>query len=445
MEKVYFQDESKYGGSADVLLVPETIEELVAYVKEKSAEKETITIQGALTGIVGSGVPAGGLAVKTENLNKISIQQDEKGWYAYAQAGVTGEQLEQVAARETKDVCFFPVLPTEKTATLGGAAASGARGIYTRYYGVFKDYIEECQVCTAKGEIIKITRDMQEFEEIFGSEGMLVLFLSFKIRLIQKPQQIWGILFRFVDDTSAVRFTEQIAMRRQITTIEYMDRNTIRLIETYKKNMTAIASLPDMGEQIQSLIYVEIAGESDEEAEEEAAYLLEACVEAKGNPDDAWAMCTEEEIERLRAYRHAASECVNMEVGKVNGTHPEVRKLSLDTNRHLTDRERLLAEYQSCLEKTGIPYCIFGHFGEGGPYVNLMARDGVQYKEGMRILEEWVQKAYEDSEEVFGEHGIGKLKKGMFKRNAPKAVIREAVQRKVKWDPDGILNPENMI
>lgn len=36
MERIYFQDESKYRGSADALFIPETKEELIAYVKEKS-------------------------------------------------------------------------------------------------------------------------------------------------------------------------------------------------------------------------------------------------------------------------------------------------------------------------------------------------------------------------------------------------------------------------
>lgn len=445
MDRIYFQDESKYRGSADALFIPETKEELIAYIKEKNAQKETITIQGALTGITGSGVPVKGMALKTEKLNRISIQEDEKGWYAYAEAGVTGEQLEQIVTRETKDACFFPLLPTETTATLGGIAASGAKGIYTRSYGVFKDYVEQCQVCTAIGDIIEVTRDMPEFGEIFGSEGMLVLFLSFKIRLIKKPQHIWGILFRFTDDRTAVRFAERIEERQHITAVEYMDKHTIRLIETYKKNMSAISSLPNIGEQIQALIYVETAGESEEEAEEEAAGLLEACIEAGGDPEDAWAMCTEEEVERLRAYRHAASECVNMEVGKVNGEYPEVCKLSLDTTRSLTDRETLLNEYRSRLDKSNIPHCIFGHFGEGGPYVNLMAKDSAQYKEGTRIMEEWIHKAYEDDAEVFGEHGVGKLKKGMFQRNAPEMIVKEVVQRKEKWDPEGILNPGNMI
>ena len=444
MEKIYFQDESKYGGSAEGLFVPETIEELVDYVKEKNIQKETITIQGALTGIAGSGVPVRGLAVKTEKLNMISIQQDEKGWYAYAEAGVTGVQMEHLIARETEDSCFFPVLPTEKTATLGGIAASGAKGIYYRHYGVFKDYIEECRICTAKGEIMDVTRDRQEFTEIFGSEGMLVLFLSFKVRLIPKPRQTWGILFRFRDDISAVRFTGQIEARPYITAIEYMDRNTIDLIETYKKHMAPIASFPDMGEHIQSLIYTEIAGGTEEEVEKEASYLLETYIEAKGDPEDAWAMCTEDEVERLRAYRHAASECVNMEVGKVKGECPEVCKLSLDVSQCLTDREMLLKEYRNRLEHSGIFYCIFGHFGEGGPYVNLVAKDSTQYKEGMCILEEWVKKAYKNQDKVFGEHGVGKLKKEMFKRNAPEAVKKELAQRKEKWDSNGIFNPGNI-
>lgn len=445
MDKIYFQDESKYRGSAKELFVPDTIDELVACVREKNRQTERITIQGALTGIVGSGVPSKGLAVKTEKLNKATIRLENNVWYAYAETGVTGGQLEELAVKETGNAFFFPALPTEKAATLGGIAASKAKGIHAHYYGEFKDYIEECSVCTPRGEILKITRHMPEFEELFGSEGMLAIFLTFKIRLVEKPQQTWAILFQFANDAMAARFAEQIEERQNITTIEYMDRNTINIIETYKKHMNTIASLPDIEEHIQAVIYVEVIGSSEEEVEEEAGQLLEVCVEAGGDPEDAWAMCTEEDVERLRAYRHAASECVNMEIGKINGIYPEVCKLSLDMRQNLIDRKKLLEEYRYCFDESGIPYCIFGHFGEGGPYVNLIARDASEYEKGIQLLEKWVQKAYERNEQVFGEHGVGKLKREMFVRNAPETFIKMAVQRKKKWDVQGMLNPENMI
>lgn len=445
MEKIYFQDESKYEGGATALFVPKTAEELVAYVKQKSREKENITIQGSLTGITGSGVPAGGVAVKTEKLNMISVRQEENKWYVYAQAGVTGGQLEHMVAKETGDTYFFPVLPTEKTATLGGIAACRAKGIHNRYYGELKDYVMECRICTADGETRDVTRDMLEFEELFGSEGMLIIFLSFKLRLIEKPKSIWGVLFQFEKDTSAVGFTEKIEAGSSVTAIEYMDSNTIEVIQRYKKNMSAIATLPDIEKQIQALVYVEIIGSTEDSVEATAEYLLDACIEAGGNPEKAWAMCGEEDVECLRAYRHAASECVNMEVGKVNATYPGVRKLSLDIQQIALDRDKLLKEYRNCFERCGIPYCIFGHFGEGGPYVNLMARNQMEYVKGELIFDKWVKKAYEEGADVFGEHGIGKLKRGLFKRNAPKAIMEERVRRKEKWDADGILNPENMI
>ena len=445
MDRIYFKDESKYEGYADTLFIPETEDELVLYVREQSKMEENVTIQGSLTGITGSGVPARGAVIKTGKLNKISIRNEDNNWYAYAQSGVTGEQLEHSVAKETGDSFFFPALPTEKTATLGGIAACGAKGINVRYYGEFKDYVEECRICTADGEIRDITRDMLEYDELFGSEGMLALFLSFKIRLLKKPERIWGILFQFEGDSLAVRFTEQIEKRPQITAIEYMDRNTVEVIGLYKKDMSALASLPDIEGHIQALIYVEIIGSTDDELEAEAGSLLEAGVEVGGDPEKAWAMCGDEGVERLRTYRHAASECVNMEIGKVNARHPGVHKLSLDIQQNLINRNRLLKEYRSCLEKSGIPYCIFGHFGVNGPYVNILARNQAEYNEGELLLEKWVQKAYDQQLQVFSEHGVGKLKRGMFKRNAPDILKNAMIQKKEKWDAKGILNPMNMI
>lgn len=445
MDAACFQDESKYEGGADALFVPETVEELTAYVKSSKEQGQTITVQGGLTGITGSGVPVSGCAVSMQKLNKVTVLEQDGIYYAKAQAGTTAEQLEKVVRQETRGRMFLPVLPTEKTATLGGIAACGARGIYAWHYGELQDYVTELCLCNAQGELQTYTRDMPEFKELFRSEGMYGILISFDIRLVEKPSNIWGIMFQFESDSAACAFSGQIEARPGLLVIEYMDRKTTDLIEMHKKGMNSIAALLDLEKKTNALIYVELAGSTQEDAAEGAECLLEACMEVGGDPDLAWAMCTEEEIDRLRAFRHAASECVNMEIGAANGMDKRIRKLSVDICPLAPDRISLLEGYRKELQESGLQYCIFGHFGKCSPYVNIIAENYMQYKKGTELIKRWIKNAYKEHAQVFQEHGVGKMKKELFCELAPVDVVSHAIRQKEKWDRDAFFNPGNMF
>ena len=439
------QDESKYEGFADTICKPETIKELSEFVKNCRNKGESITVHGSLTGIAGGGVPLHGHAVCMQKLNGVRVEWSGKKGYAVVQGGVTGQQLEEEVRRQTDNTLFFPLLPTENTATIGGAAACRARGIYLSGYGELKDYVEEITVCGEGGNLTTLLKDAPEFEDWFGSEGMFGIITELRIKLLPRPAHTWGIGFQFESDETACNFADAAASKEWLVAMEYMDRNTIEVIERYKGQLEAISGLPDMGCETAAFLYTEIIGDTQEIIEERAEKLLSFCVESGGDPENTWAMCTEEELNQIRAYRHAASECVNMVVGCSHGSDARIHKLSLDVSRALTDRKTLLKSYRDSLSSTGISYCIFGHFKTGGPYVNIMAEDYNQYKTGLCFMDEWTKAAFMDKAEVFREHGVGKLKKKLFFERAPIEIVNQILKKKTKWDKENLFNPGNMI
>lgn len=445
MDTMILTDESKYSGRAENVFAPATQNEIKDIVSRLKQENTTLTVHGALTGITGSGVPSKGYAMTLQKLNKLDIIVENDQTFLISEAGASVEQIEQKIRQCTKNSMFCPSLPTEKSATLGGIIASGSKGIQIQKYGELKKYITEITLLNADNQILTLTKNDDDFSDIFHSEGMFGIILSAKIQLLPKSNYTWGLLFPFTNDKSNILFTEQIDKNEEIIVIEYMDQNSIRIVEQYKSQISSIAKLPTMSDTIESLLYIEIDGKTEEELIQYSEQLLTLFSELNEDPDSVLAFCTEHEIEHFHSYRHAISECINMEISKWNSTDHRIHKLSLDTYRPVLKREELLSQYRQDLAKTNLTYCIFGHFGVGGPYVNIIPTSYDEYKQGLSLMEKWIKKTYEEQNDVFLEHGIGKLKKNLFQACAPTYLLEEIIVKKNKWDKNYFFNPNNII
>ena len=93
--------------------------------------------------------------------------------------------------------------------------------------------------------------------------------------------------------------------------MEYIDRRSIDLIEARKETMTKIKELPDIEENVQALVYTELQGNEDG-IEMLAESLMESAMEYGSDPDRAWALSGDTEVEKLHAFRHAAAETANL-------------------------------------------------------------------------------------------------------------------------------------
>lgn len=439
----YLQDESKYKGAADSISFPKSRGEVSEIISDCIACQIPVTVQGALTGITGAAIPVKGHVMNMKNMNQILSVMEDGRPEAIVQAGVTIAQLEQEIRRVSNDRYFFPVVPTEKTATLGGMAASGSRGIQSYHYGGMKEYIKEIEFCDGKGALCHLKAEEPEFASYLPSEGMLGVITALTLNLVKKPKHQWGILFFFSNDRSACHFTDLAEEMEAISGIEYMDYPTVTCIAQYQKHMSAISELPRLPEWAKALIYIELEGDTEEEIEESAMILIEKCEESGGDPDTAWAMSGEVEMEGVRAYRHAASECVNMQVSENHGRDSRIRKISADITWKGKSRIEILEYYKVQLEEAGLYYGIFGHLGQRCPYVNIIARSIEEYEAGRMLLKKWEKEAYEEGGSIFTEHGAGKLKREDYGSIISIQEMNQHLKAKSRWDPEGIFNPGN--
>src|SRR6266571_5516443 len=77
------------GGFAELVVFPETAEEVAEILATATRERTPVTISGAGTGTVAGRVPFGGIVIATDKLDQIkSIVRHEDGGRAIAEAGV---------------------------------------------------------------------------------------------------------------------------------------------------------------------------------------------------------------------------------------------------------------------------------------------------------------------------------------------------------------------
>ena len=164
---------------------------------------------------------------------------------------------------------------------------------------------------------------------------------------------------------------------------EYLDRDTIKMIQRRKQDMAKIRELPDVDEDFDGMIYLELEGSSDC-MEELAADLMELAAEHGSDPDVAWALSGEAEVEKLRAFRHAAAESANLRVEANRKETPEITKLSTDFIWEGREFSKLLKFYRQELAQTSIESAVFGHLESGHLHVEFVPSDGAGVSKSLR-------------------------------------------------------------
>ena len=436
----YLSDESKLTGWADAIAFPENEEELINVLRENAGKP--VTIQGAKTGLAGGAVPEGGLVLNLSRMNHVlGVSKDPENPEITVEPGINLEELDKIIAREfPKKAYFWPPSPTETTASVGGVAATRAKGINACFYGGTENYISSAKLILLDG-----TSRILPKEEILGSEGILGVISWLTLKLAKKPACVWGVSFFFKDEKEAFAYAEELPRYQKteegaaLYAMEYMDRATIDLIGHYKSGMTRISMIPDPPEDASALIYLEIGGTED--AVEELAGTLMELADARGSDaDEAWAVTDDAGITAARSYRHASAESANLFVEEARRTEPAITKLGTDISFPGRSFGEIVGIYENGLKENGLKGCIFGHISEPCPHVNILAKDIAEYEKGTALLREWSKKFWETDRAAAPEHGIGKLKRRFLCEESLSGIWKKYRDAKTELDPDNCCN-----
>ncbi len=402
--------------------------------------------------------------------------------------------LQQLRA---KGAWMFPPDPTERSATLGGMAACNASGARTLFYGPTRRYVERVRAVLVGGCVLDVTRGasvaaangtfqlvlpdgttrtgqipayrmpavknaagyfaqpgMDLLDLLIGSEGTLAVITELAITLIPAPETILGVIGFFPSEPEALNFVRAArgekplvgapALPARPLALEYFDANALNLLRDQKRQQGPTSAIPALPEKAHTAVYIELATtEAELESTAEALLaLLEVC---GSSADTAWTAMTNEETERLKAFRHALPETINQRIGERARKFPGLTKLGTDLAVPDEALMKMMAAYRELLDAAALDYVIFGHIGNNHVHVNILPRNLDEYVRGKALYLELARKALAWGGTVAGEHGIGKLKKPFLRLMFGEDGI--AAMRAVKriFDPSGLLNPATLF
>ena len=156
--------------------------------------------------------------------------------------------------------------------------------------------------------------------------------------------------------------------------------------------------------------------------------------------DASWFTTTEQDREKMRAFRHALPVSVNERVVRN-------RQKKIGTDMSVPDEAfpRFLRFYKETLDASGIEYVIFGHIGDCHLHANLLPKTEEEAQKARHLYGRFIAQAVMLGGSVSAEHGIGKLKSKYLYVMMGERYMNEMAELKRAFDPNGILGRGNMI
>ena len=385
---------------------------------------------------------------------------------------------------------MFTPDPTESSASIGGMVACNASGACSFAYGATRRHIRALTVALADGDLLDLERgaqratgrqfrlttrrgrvltglvptynlptvknaagyyaapDMDLIDLLIGSEGTLGTIVEIELTLQPRPPVTWGVVCFLPTETRALDFVEWVRKPggrggpARPVAVEYFDQGVLDLLRQARANG---AHLPQLKAGWSQAVYVEYAVADEETAAVCCTGLAQWLASGGGSAEDAWAAVDEHGLRRLKEFRHAAPEQVNLRIGERQRRHPGLTKLGTDLSVPDDFLRRVMAMYRRDLAEAGLESVVFGHVGDNHVHVNILPRNMQEYAQGKALYESWAQQVVAWGGSVSAEHGIGKLKINLLRVMYGTDGVAEMRALKHVFDPAGRLNAGNLF
>lgn len=473
----YLRDESNLvGDSADVIVFPKNAEELSSFLEKN--QDSIIIASGARTGVVGGAVPRKvnskkHCIVSLTKCNQIGeIEFDSGEACIRVGAGVSFFDLEEKLTSFCSEY-FFPVDPTEKWASFGGAASTNASGARSYYYSSMRKWIKSLEVVLVDGTILQLERgdragyDLPSIDKpktknsigyfvdqtsdlidlFVGAEGTLGIITSLVLKLERRPNQILTQLQFFSTSESALDFVNYLrgAFLNECLSIEFLDNRSVEIgLAQFKTT-----SDDSLSQQIEKICNqgakFSVCAEFKISSEDEFLGIYEKISDflAQVNESIENSICgtSDEEIKIIKKFRHSVPEGVNKAISLAKQKEPSIRKVGTDMAVPQEKLKEVYEMYDQTLSNFGIEYCILGHAGDSHFHVNLLPNTKEEMDRALELYKIFAEKIVKMGGAVSAEHGIGRIKKDFLKMQINQKEFDKFRKIKKIFDPEGRLNP----
>jgi glycolate oxidase len=417
----------------EIVLKPETTEEVSIIMKYAFENSIVVTPSGARTGLSGGSLPIHkGIALSMERFIKI-LKIDEKNHQVTTEPGVITEVL-QNAVKEKG--LFYPPDPASKgSCFIGGNISENSGGPKAVKYGETKDYVLNLEIVLPNGEIIwtganvlKNSTGYNLTQLIVGSEGTLAIITKIVLRLIPHPTTNLLMLVPFFDAEKACEAVAAI-FRAGITPsgLEFMERDALIYTQKFINDESI-----QIGENHAAHLLIEVDGFDAEILMQECEKIMTVLEDFE--TDEVLFAESQAQKDNLWQLRRKAAEAV-----KSQSIYKEE-----DTVVPRFELPQLLHHVKRIGNEYGFQSVCYGHAGDGNLHINILKGDLTDDQwdnELPKAIRELFTEVIKLGGTISGEHGIGLVQKPYMDIAFNEVGLNLMRDIKKVFDPKGILNP----
>ncbi|XP_022605935.1 D-2-hydroxyglutarate dehydrogenase, mitochondrial [Seriola dumerili] len=416
-------------GSSELLLRPQTTEEVSQILSYCNSRNLAVNPQGGNTGLVGGSVPVyDEIILSTALMNNI-LTFDSISGILTCQAGCVLENLSLYL--EERDYIMPLDLGAKGSCQIGGNVATNAGGLRLLRYGSLHGTVLGLEVVLADGRVLDCLAALRkdntgyDLKQLFiGSEGTLGVITAVSVLCPRKPKSV-NVVFLGCETFEQLLRTFQLCkgmLGEILSAFEFLDSECMRLLNTHLKLSNPISECP-------FYVVIETSGSDPTHDGEKLHNFLEEAMTSSLVTDGT--VATEEsKIKTLWSMRERVTEALTHDgfTYKYDISLPVERiyQLVTDMRQHLGDRARSVVGY--------------GHVGDGNLHLNITspAKDPSLLAAIEPFIYEWTASCQGS---ISAEHGLGLKKRNYIYYSKPSQAVALMGNIKAMLDPKGILNP----
>lgn len=425
-------------GQCDLVAKPNSTQQVSEVLSVCNTHGIAVVPQGGNTGLVGGGVPNGGIVLTTERLNKIR-EVDPVNHTLSCDAGCILAAIQ--AQADAVDRLFPLSLGAEGSCQIGGNLSTNAGGVQVLKYGNARDLVLGLEAVLPDGRIWDGMRGLRkdntgyDLKHLFvGAEGTLGIITGAVLKLYPKPRQTQTCIVAFEEVEKCIElFTRMSAQAGDaLTAYEAMNGLAVEMSVKHGQGtrdpfehpypwyalmeLTSPRDGTDLREALEKVL---------EAAFEDGIVQDGVIAESGSQSDDFWRI------------REMIPEC----------QAPEGASIKNDVSIPISRVSDFINLAHKAVEKVypGIRFVSFGHIGDGNFHYNLSQPKGSDRDTYLAAWHDITDPINEIVHQLNGsfsaEHGIGQLKRNELElyRSTVEIDIMKTV--KSALDPKGIMNP----
>jgi FAD/FMN-containing dehydrogenase len=431
-----------YQGQALAAVFPRTTEEVSLCVRICAEAGVPVVPHGGNTGLVGGGVPQGGVVLSLTKLDQVrSIDP------LNATVTVDGGCILQKVQEAADEAGFlFPLsLASEGSCRIGGNLATNAGGTAVLRYGNMRELALGLEVVLADGRIWHGLKGLRkdntgyDLRDLFiGSEGTLGIITGAVLKLFPKPKTRTTAFIGCAGPHEALGVFERFraVAGGYLTAFEYIPRFGLEIVLRHVPG--AVKPLADAHH---SYALIEL---SSPQAQSDLQGIMETVLASAiedGLVEDATVGASEGQNKALWLLREMLSDVQAREGGSIK------HDVAVPVSRVADFIVTATLACERALE--GLRVCAFGHFGDGNIHFNLSQPVGMDRPDFLSRWQQFNRIVHDIVDGMDGsiaaEHGIGMIKRGelaLYKDPVALDMMRAVKQA---LDPRNIMNPGKVL